>query len=269
MNESSHTRVCGRRRSLSASESSPSDTRWWNRRSVHQPTRSVDTVTAKRSKRAPLRGVERSRREVKRELSHSCMRAAAVVLASESSANDARWWSRRSVHQPTRSVDAVTAKRSKPARRRGRGIPGIPYSFGHGYSRLPSDTSHESSHISHLGCSNRYGTNVRSRRNIHITLTSHNHAPTSDTAARRDAFKGMSRASRPFPRRLHSSSKARIDAPSGYGPDDTRGAHRHPQTSAQRPRTGAQHARKTCTNCGLRRPTDEARRRWRGLRRRS
>eukprot|EP00966_Prymnesium_polylepis_P150501 3476570-Prymnesium_polylepis.1 len=46
------TRAYGRRASVLAPEGSGSDGRWWNRRSVHQLTRSVDAVTAKRSKRA-------------------------------------------------------------------------------------------------------------------------------------------------------------------------------------------------------------------------
>ena len=141
--------------------------------------------------------------------------------------------------------------------------------FGDGYSRLPSDTSHASNYITYSGGSNRYGTNFRSRCNLHITLTSHNRAATSGRGTWAGRFQRHVARLSSLPRRLHSSSHARRDAPSEYGPDDTRGAHRHPQTSAQRPRTGAQHARKTCTNCGLRRPTDEARRRWRGLRRRS
>ena len=46
------TRVCGRGAAVWASEGSAKYTRWWNRRWIHQATRSVDTVMAKRSKRS-------------------------------------------------------------------------------------------------------------------------------------------------------------------------------------------------------------------------
>jgi hypothetical protein len=192
-------------------------------------------------------------------------------LASESSENDARWWNHRSVHQPTRSVDAITAKRSKPARRRGRGIREFPYSFGHEYSRLPRDTSHDSSH---LGCSNRYGTNVRSCRNIHITLTSHNHAATSGHAASRR----LANAFNPHVARLSTLPTTAPQLFKGAVQRSQRTRSRRYPGGTQAPsnkRTAPQkralnkHA-KSCTNGGLWRPTGgAARRRRRRLRRRS
>ena len=68
------TRVCGRGAAVWASEGSAKYTRWWNRRWIHQATRSVDTVTAKRSKRALSPGVS------------------ITLVEGQQAVNDARMW---------------------------------------------------------------------------------------------------------------------------------------------------------------------------------
>ena len=68
------TRVCGREAAVWASAGSVKYTRWWNRSSIHQMTRSDDAVTAKRSKRALSPGVS------------------ITLVEGQQAVNDARMW---------------------------------------------------------------------------------------------------------------------------------------------------------------------------------
>ena len=74
VNERLLTRVCGRGAAVWASAGSAKYTRWWNRSSIHQTTRSDDAVTAKRSKRALSPGVS------------------ITLVEGQQAVNDARMW---------------------------------------------------------------------------------------------------------------------------------------------------------------------------------